>query len=250
MRTQLRGRLGSTIASIVLASCAIGPQLFWVPSPAAESGAANPSEPTTAAVGTLPQRPDYESSPNRRNAFPRLTRSTQTSTPSASPTIPDAANHDQEAQPSSASHPPPTTTEHGGKEEGGYPTSPQPQSPPAPPQPAPQVDEWMAVFNEMTSTLPGHYTVADMGRWGATDLNSGMVYIARRTPFTYLRSVMLHESAHVLQGRRFGGYQAAVAALAPYGGIEVTADCKALTLGATWINYGCTQAGRTGAALF
>ncbi|MEU7524349.1 hypothetical protein AB0A74_01285 [Saccharothrix sp. NPDC042600] len=130
------------------------------------------------------------------------------------------------------------------------PPAPEYEAPPEPAPVEPEVDDWMAVFNEMAGSLPGYYLVEDKGMWGATQLSSGTVYIARRTPLVHLRSVMLHEAAHVLQGRRFGGYYEAQDALAAYGGIEVTADCKALEWGATWVHYGCTAAGREGASLF
>jgi hypothetical protein len=113
-----------------------------------------------------------------------------------------------------------------------------------------ETDEWMATFTAMASILPGKYFVEDKGNWGMTELKSSSVYIAPGTPLVHLRSVMIHEAAHVLQGRAFGGYYAAQRALAPYGGIEVTADCKALAMGATWVNYGCTASGQIGASLF
>lgn len=158
-------------------------------------------------------------------------------------TAPTTTEHDE---------PPPPEPEPPAQPEPVEPDPPQYESPPepAPAPPEPVEDEWMAVFEEMASSLPGYYSVEDKGMWGATELSSGAVYIARRTPLVYLRSVMVHEAAHVLQGRRFGGYYEAQDALAPYGGIEVTADCKALQWGATWVHYGCTAAGQEGAALF
>lgn len=137
-------------------------------------------------------------------------------------------------------------------------SNPRVQSTPAQPRPAnpyvpapqPQADVWMQTFNAMASSLPGSYVVSDQGAWGATQLDTGQVYIARRTPLANLRSVMIHESCHVRQGRAFGGYYGAVAAMAPYGGIERTADACALNSGASWINYGVDAKARAGARLF
>jgi hypothetical protein len=119
---------------------------------------------------------------------------------------------------------------------------------PAPQPPRPQISEWQQVFNEMAASLPGTYYAMDLGAWGKANLNTGEVYIAPRTPLVNLRSVMWHEAAHVMQGALYGGRAGADAALAPYGGIEVVADCMALEMGASWINYGCTDAGKQGAA--
>jgi hypothetical protein len=93
-------------------------------------------------------------------------------------------------------------------------------------------------------------TIGEMGAWGVTNLNTGQIWISPRTPSQYVSSVCLHEQAHRRQGAAFGGYNGAVAAMAEYGGIEITADCWALARGATWINYGCTAAGRIGAQQF
>ena len=76
-----------------------------------------------------------------------------------------------------------------------------------------------------------------MGAWGATALETGTVYIAPRVPCNRLRDVILHESVHVMQGRVYGGYDAASSGLAAYGGIEINADCGAKLLGASWTNY-------------
>lgn len=119
-----------------------------------------------------------------------------------------------------------------------------------PVQPAPQGDAWMNAFNHYRSQLPGTYIVQDMGSYGAAQLDDGTVYIARRTPLNLLWSVMAHESCHVRQGRAFNGYYGAVQALAPYGGIERTADACAANMGATWFHYGITPAARQGAQLF
>lgn len=135
---------------------------------------------------------------------------------------------------------------------GSQPTrvAPAPQNRTQQPAPAPQGDAWLAAFNRYAGSLPGSYVVSDQGSWGATQLDTGQVYIARRTPLNLLYSVMVHESCHVRQGRAFGGYYGAVSALAPYGGIERTADACALNGGASWINYGVDAKARQGATLF
>jgi hypothetical protein len=109
---------------------------------------------------------------------------------------------------------------------------------------APQTTDWESIFNTLKGSLPGNYIVADKGSWGATDLSSGTVYIAPRTPLKYLKSVMLHESLHVRQGYVYGNINAARAALSAFGGLEPVADCGARMLGATWTNYvtSCTDA--------
>lgn len=96
---------------------------------------------------------------------------------------------------------------------------------------------WESVFNSMANKLPGNYVIQDRGSWGATDLSSGTVYIAPRTPLKYLDDVMLHESIHVRQGQVYGNIGSARSALANFGGLEAVADCGARMLGATWTNY-------------
>lgn len=102
---------------------------------------------------------------------------------------------------------------------------------------ATEPNDWDSIFNSMAAKLPGQYVIADKGSWGATDLRTGIVYIARRTPLQYLKSVMLHESIHVRQGYVYGNINTARAALANFGGLEAIADCGAKLLGATWTNY-------------
>lgn len=99
--------------------------------------------------------------------------------------------------------------------------------------------------------LTGQY-----GHWGATDLNSGTVFISPSVPASRLDSVVRHEWAHVLQIRVYGSASATIAGLNAYfGGSGITgaeraADCMALQLGATWTNYtSCSSAAwRRGAA--
>lgn len=113
-------------------------------------------------------------------------------------------------------------------------------TPPATARPlAPAAPTWEMIFDEWSHKLPGHWSVQDDGNWGMTtfDLNE-TVHIARRTPSKYLKAIMLHESMHVRQIRVFAGdYDAAVAALAPYGGVEVNADCGAALMGANFLTY-------------
>jgi len=123
-----------------------------------------------------------------------------------------------------------------------HPAMPKPARKPPPPKvaAAPTVAPavtWQSTFAALSARLPGTWIVQDRGAWGATDLNTGTVYIAPRTPLSKLSSVMYHESVHVLQGRVFGGRSGADAGLATYGGIEAVADCGARMLGATWTNY-------------
>ena len=166
--------------------------------------------------------------------------------PTVLPLKPDPAAPTTTAPPTTTTTvtvPPPveTTTEE--------PTiEPETSTPVVPAPQPPQISDWQQVFNEMASSLPGIYYAMDLGAWGKANLNTGEVYIAPRTPLIYLRSVMLHEAAHVMQGAVYGGREGADQALAPYGGIEVVADCMAVEMGATWIGYGCTDAGKRGAA--
>jgi hypothetical protein len=81
------------------------------------------------------------------------------------------------------------------------------------------------------------WIVQDRGAWGATDLGAGVVYIAPRTPASRVLDVVRHEWVHVQQGRVYGGMAPARDALAPWGGIELVADCGAKALGARWTNY-------------
>jgi hypothetical protein len=83
------------------------------------------------------------------------------------------------------------------------------------------------------------------GSWGASDGQT--VWIDPDLPSDKRFSVMVHEYSHVLQVRVYGSMDGSVAGLSALigGGIadvtanESTADCMALALGATWVNYGC-----------
>ncbi len=127
-------------------------------------------------------------------------------------------------------------------------TTPRTQAVPG--KPAPPRDEWMDTYNYWSSVLPGIWEIGDKGSWGAGVPDTGQVWIARRTPLYALKSIMLHEAGHVMQGRRFGGYAGAFAELGKYGGLEKTADCWAQARGATFLSYGCDAKAREGARLF
>ncbi|SDI76910.1 hypothetical protein SAMN05444157_0070 [Frankineae bacterium MT45] len=93
-----------------------------------------------------------------------------------------------------------------------------------------------------------HFIVADKGAWGATNLSTGTVYIAPRAPVADLYSIVVHEYAHVIQGRLYGNMAGAIAGLRPQFGnagertIEYAADCVARLEGATWTDYtSCTN---------
>jgi len=83
------------------------------------------------------------------------------------------------------------------------------------------------------------------GSWGASD--GYTVWIDPDLPSDKRFSVMVHEYSHVLQVRVYGSMDGSVAGLSALvgGGAtdvsanESTADCMALALGATWVNYGC-----------
>jgi hypothetical protein len=92
------------------------------------------------------------------------------------------------------------------------------------------------------------------GAWGASDGHT--VYIDPNLPADKRFSVMVHEYSHVMQARVFGSLRNSKAALSAIIGAspqdvtanESTADCMALLLGASWINYGCQDQFRPAAA--
>lgn len=66
----------------------------------------------------------------------------------------------------------------------------------------------------------------------STDLDTGVVTVSpgvRCDPT--LRTLFVHESMHVMQGRIYGGAWPAIHALEPYGGFEINADCATLAAG-------------------
>jgi len=106
--------------------------------------------------------------------------------------------------------------------------------------------------NWMTDLLPqvdpggiANWVFERNGSWGASDGHT--VWIDPDLPSDKRFSVMVHEFSHVLQVRVYGSMDASVAGLSALigGGTtdvtanESTADCMALALGATWVNYGC-----------
>jgi hypothetical protein len=112
---------------------------------------------------------------------------------------------------------------------------------------------WAALddaINHIRTYYPGIATwhVVDKGAWGATDLGTGDIYIAPRTPVDKLLSVVEHEYMHALTGHMYGGYYSAQAvADRLFGqsgemGLEIEADCMARVDGATWTWYtACTN---------
>ena len=123
-----------------------------------------------------------------------------------------------------------------------------------PPVPAtPAGPTYWPALNAAISRIPNlqpsivHWVVEDRGDWADTDLSTGTVYVAPRAPVNLLFSIVAHEYGHVLQGRIYGGLDAAVAGLQPFYGyvgelaIERAADCMALLEGATWTNYTTCQ---------
>jgi uncharacterized protein YjaZ len=92
------------------------------------------------------------------------------------------------------------------------------------------------------------------GSWGASD--GYTIWIDPDLPSDKRFSVMVHEYSHVLQVRVYGSLDASVAGLSALIGDgptdasanESTADCMAQMLGATWVNYGCSDSLRAAAS--
>lgn len=88
-----------------------------------------------------------------------------------------------------------------------------------------------------------HWHVQDRGYWGATNLDTGDIYIAPRAPLDKLVSIVLHEYGHALAGYLYGGRLPAQIAADRYfhqfgeRGLEIEADCMARVQGATWTWY-------------
>lgn len=86
------------------------------------------------------------------------------------------------------------------------------------------------------------------GRWGATDLANGDIYISPNIPASKVYAVASHEYAHARTLYNYGwNLRAANVALnAWFGGGDVAAreraaDCMAIAEGATWTNYTSCQ---------
>lgn len=106
-------------------------------------------------------------------------------------------------------------------------------------RPAPARCDWSANLRRATGGRAANWTLKDTGAWGRTEVPGNTIWIAPRTPCDKVYSVAVHEWTHHMQGVVYGDYRAAKRAMARYGGLEIVADCGALLLGATWINYGC-----------
>lgn len=88
--------------------------------------------------------------------------------------------------------------------------------------------------------------LADLGgrAWAVTYMDRNLVLIDPRTPDWLILDVVRHEWAHISQGRTYGGLNAAVRALIPWGGLEHMADCGVAALGGRMMFYGagCSRA--------
>ncbi len=99
-----------------------------------------------------------------------------------------------------------------------------------------------------------NWVFARNGGWGASDGHTN--YIDPNVPPDKRFSVMVHEYSHVLQVRVYGSLTKSIAALSAMTGAgpadvtanESTADCMALMLGASWVNYGCRNSLRGAAS--
>jgi hypothetical protein len=89
--------------------------------------------------------------------------------------------------------------------------------------------DWETEYNRGKAGQPGEWSVqaSPYGVGGVTQLETGVVHIDPSTLCADLFSVIMHEAQHVKQGIIYGGSAAAESALAPYGGIEINADCAA-----------------------
>jgi hypothetical protein len=128
------------------------------------------------------------------------------------------------------------------------PTSPSLTDPPvaAPPQAparvaAPPPCDWMATYNKAKAGQPGTWSIANpaSSEWaGDAQQTTGAVRIRPSIPCESLPFVVMHEAQHVKQGRiydvtnkdprvAYAARNAETAILAPYGGVEINADCAA-----------------------
>ena len=114
---------------------------------------------------------------------------------------------------------------------------------------------WMeALIPEVDPGGEANWVLERKGGWGASDGHTN--YIDPNVPSDKRFSVMVHELGHVKQVEVYGSLTASVAAMSAITGggssnvsaNEKTADCIALMLGATWINYGCPDSLRDAAA--
>jgi hypothetical protein len=114
---------------------------------------------------------------------------------------------------------------------------------------------WMeALIPEVDPGGEANWVFERKGGWGASDGHTN--YIDPNVPSDKRFSVMVHELGHVKQVEVYGSLTASVAAMSAITGggssnvsaNEKTADCIALMLGATWINYGCPDSLRGAAS--
>lgn len=99
---------------------------------------------------------------------------------------------------------------------------------------------WMEAL--LPSVDPNHYGNWNFyrnGGWGASD--GVNIYIDPDSPSDLHYSIMVHEYAHLLQKRAYGSIWNSP-------DTEHEADCIALELGATWLDYSCPDSLRAGAA--
>lgn len=101
------------------------------------------------------------------------------------------------------------------------------------------VCDWQENFARATAGRAARWAVVDTGAWGRAEVPGDQIWIAPRTPCDKVYSVAVHEWTHHMQGVVYGDWSTVLRELAPYGGPEIVADCGALALGATWIQYGC-----------
>ena len=140
--------------------------------------------------------------------------------------------------------------EHYGWVKSGYladGTAPEPAPAAAAPAPAAgSAGNWMeALIPQVDPGGMASWVFRRNGGWGASDGYTN--YIDPNVPADKRYSVMVHELSHVLQVQVYGSLGKSVAAMSAITGSsssdvtsnEQTADCMALMLGASWINYGC-----------
>lgn len=106
------------------------------------------------------------------------------------------------------------------------------------PRPDPACD-WQENLDRATAGRDAEWLVLDTGAWGRAEVPGRRIWVSPKTPCDKVYSVAAHEWTHHMQGIVYGDWGVVLRELAPFGGPEVVADCGALLLGATWINYGC-----------
>lgn len=131
-----------------------------------------------------------------------------------------------------------------------------PAEPAAAPQAAPESSgNWMeALIPQVDPGGAANWVLERNGALGATDGHT--IYIDPNVPSDKRFSVMVHEYSHILEVQVYGSLNASAAALSAIIGAsssdvtanESTADCMALMLGASWVDYGCQPALQDAAA--